>query len=112
MAAPDRSNITGKADFRKLIEDIASSVEQDQNTRITNKALLSLLKPGRGRRREAIDYGQIDPARVKQAVEPILREAVVRKEERFEQHKNGNYVRDVDITAAKRRSECHYLWSC
>jgi hypothetical protein len=102
----------GKREFRKFVEEVAAGVEKDQGTRITNKAVLALLKPGLGQVRNNVDYSDIDPDELRLAIIPLLTEAIARKEVRFDKRRNGNYVRDIDIMSAKKHSQCHYLWFC
>jgi hypothetical protein len=102
----------GKGDFRKFVEELAAEVEKDQGTRITNKAVLALLRPGLGQARDNIDYSDIEPNQLRMAIMSILTEAIAQKEVRFGKRRNGNYVRDVDVISAKKESKCHYLWFC
>jgi hypothetical protein len=104
--------ITDRTSFRQFLKALAGEIEQESKHRISNKAVAELLKPGHKSRTRIEDYADIDPKQLEETVKPLLRLAVEQKERRHKRHKDGNYVRNVDISRARKVADCHYLWYC
>lgn len=112
VSTPGAIAITDRTTFRQFLNALAAEVERETNHRISNKAVAELLKPGHKSRARIEDYADIDPKQLEETVKPLLRLAVEQKERRHKRHKDGNYVRNVDISRARKFADCHYLWYC